>query len=156
MQRAAYLAKASVFGLLLSISGYGCGGAHKSPPPPPSAFQLKTIAMAYAEATDRLDHPPESKEEFLPYLKDIIKDNKEWTNPEDILRSKNDGQEFVIHWGVDCRDLQGLPQKMPVVAYEKTGQDGKRQVLQGRRWVRVVSDDEFAELPFPQGAKRPN
>jgi hypothetical protein len=153
--RAGYILWAGLF-CLICVSGYGCGSAKGPAQLTPSAPQLLTIGAAYGEATARLDHPPENKEEFLPYLKDIIKNSKEWTSPDDVLRSKNDGEEFVINWAVDIRDLQGLPQKMPVVAYEKLGKDGMHYVLQGRRYVSKVSDENLAELPFPPGSKRPH
>jgi hypothetical protein len=113
-----------------------------------------------------LNRPPQSKDELLPDIKLVLStsvdpDNPEMTsettmNPADVLRSANDGEEFVIHWGVDVREmnLAGPRSQLPVLAYEKRGKDGKRLILQ-IRFVREVMDEQFADLPFPTGVKRP-
>jgi hypothetical protein len=129
---------------------------------------LNTIGRAYAIATEELRHPPRNKEEFLPYLKatlaeeTLAKERAEADEPaaagdvrkvEDVMRSESDGEEFVIHWGVDCRGQRGLT--APVLAYEKSGKDGRRYVLQGVRGPYLVKNEKFAELPFPPGFNPP-
>ena len=49
----------------------------------------------------------------------------------------------------------GPPAKIPVLAYEKTGKDGKRWVLRGYRFATTVPDDKLADLVFTDGAKHP-
>jgi len=115
--------------------------------------------MAYGKATLDLDRPPKNKEELLPFLKPPANpDNPDAATlkPEDILRSPADGEEFVIHWGIDIRSLNmgGDPAKLPVLAYEKNSHNGKRLVLQGRT-VTEVTDEQFSELPFPRGHNPP-
>jgi hypothetical protein len=145
--------------------GFGC--SRGAPKKNTTLADLNTIARAYASATDELGHPPRSKEEFLPYLKAALAEER---NPgqaadsdepvaaadvrkvEDVMRSESDGEEFVIHWGVDYRGPRSL--KAPVLAYEKRGKDGRRYVLQGLR-PRSVKDEEFADLPFPPGFNPP-
>src|SRR6202023_4359151 len=102
----------------------------------PSLYQLRTIGSAWRWATDELGHAPQNKEELMLYLKDAAKG---YDNPADILRSKVDGEEFVIHWGVDNRNAPPNPDSIPVLAYEKHGKDGKRAVLQYRS-AKIVTD----------------
>jgi hypothetical protein len=129
---------------------------------------LNTIGKAYATATDDLGHPPRDKGELSRYLKAILAEEaqaneraesdepvaaKDVRTVEDVMRSESDGEEFVIHWGVDYRGPRGF--KAPLLAYEKRGKDGRRYVLQGARTVRQVTNEEFAELPFPPGFNPP-
>jgi hypothetical protein len=151
MVRAEYLLKSGVVCLLVSMGGFGCSSAKTSPLPPASVFQLRIIGVAYARATEELDHPPQNKEELVLYLKDLAKG---YDNPADILISKVDGEEFVIHWNVDYRNWAGKDADIPVTAYEKHGKDGKRAVLQ-YRFANTKTDEEFANLKFPQGYKSP-
>jgi hypothetical protein len=138
-----------VYVVVIGIAGCGSGTTVKQLPA--SVFQLKLIAQAYAQATESLERPPNNKQEILEFLKD-----KGYDNPEDILRSKVDGEEFVIHWGVDYRNVGpgSRPATLPVLAYEKVGKDGKRQVLQFR-YVSQVADEDLASLPFPKPYKAP-
>jgi hypothetical protein len=132
---------------------------------------LNMIGRAYATATEELNHPPKSKAEFLPYLQAILADREnvakeqaEGDKPgaaadaskrtvEEVMRSDSDGEEFVIHWGADCRGPRS--RNAPVLAYEKHGKDGQRYVLQGTRGIRRVKDTDLAELPFPSGFNPP-
>jgi hypothetical protein len=153
MVRAQYLSKTGVVFLLITVGGYGCG-SKKAEEPPPAFGQLNTIARVYALATENLDHPPQNKDEFMPFLKDALQ-GQEDGNPEDALRPKVDLDAFVIHWGVDCRDLpRGRPAEWPVLAYEKQSKNGKRYVLRFRM-VREVTDEELSSLPFPRGYNPP-
>src|SRR5205807_9669556 len=122
-----------ILGLLASLGGSGCGSGSVQDDSS-SAGQLRTIAMAYGKATETLDHPPNNKAELIEVLKEMGYEDPE----NDVLRSKVDREEFVIHWGFDGRDLRGRPGDMPVLAYEKQGKDGKRRVLQ-YRWVKEVT-----------------
>jgi hypothetical protein len=152
---------------MVCLAGPGCG---RSVPEVNLAAnaraQLRAIAKAYMDATDRLNRPPHSKDELLPDVKLVLSTTVDPNNPEtitgttmspaDVLRSPNDGDEFVILWGVDVREINpaGPRSELPVLAYEKRGKDGKRLVLQ-LRFVREVTDEQFAGLPFPRGVKRP-
>jgi hypothetical protein len=108
---------------------------------------LRAINTAYTRATDKLNRPPANLKELLPYL-------KEQGEPDQLLRSTDDGQEFVILWGVDRRAAQGAKKKAQVIAYEKTGSGGKRYVLCARA-VLHMTDEEFHQAAFPAGHKPP-
>jgi hypothetical protein len=161
MCRADHILKLSIVCLLASLCSYGCGSSTTGKIPPPSYFRLKTIGLAYAKATESLERPPKNKEELMQFLKfEADPENPQSTEkvwqPDDILRSTSDGEEFVIHYGADFRDYNDsrTPANIPVLAYEKHGRDGKRQVLR-LRWVTVMTDDELANLKFPTGYHAP-
>jgi hypothetical protein len=145
--------------LLACCAAAGCGGRHTGKPLDPASQQLRNIGYAYELATMRLDRPPLRRAELLPFLKkeEDPENPAARADPTDIFRSANDGEEFVIHWGLDVRAVNpaGHPSKVPVLAYEKRGKDGKRFILQHVRIVRKVTDEELAKLPFPPGFKNP-
>jgi hypothetical protein len=152
MVRVDYFLKLSVVGLLVSMGGVGCGSAKTAPDLAASSIpQLRTIGIAYAKATSEMERPPQNKEELLLYLKDLAKG---FDNPADILVSKVDGEPFVIHYGIDFREVTGKDTEMPVLAYEKQGKDGKRGVLL-YRFPYLKTDEEFANCKFPPGYKSP-
>jgi hypothetical protein len=66
-------------------------------------------------------------------------------DPSQYLRSKRDGGDFVVVWGLN---LDSAPPDT-VVAYERTGADGKRMVVTSTAEVREVTPEEFANLKFP-------
>jgi hypothetical protein len=159
MVRAEDMLKMGLVYVLASVGGFGCGSKNVAKELPRASLQLKNIGYAYVRATESNGSAPNSKDELMPFL-NVPKgpDNPEKTiNPADTFRSPTDGEEFVIHWGVDIRtlNLAGNPDRLPVIVYEKYGKDGKRYVLQGVRQVRHVTDEDFANLPFPPGFKRP-
>src|SRR4051812_33146425 len=77
--------------LIICFSGVGCGGCDqpRMADVPASTQNLKVISAAYLEATKQLDRPPQDVNELTPYL-------KKHGDPAAILRSPDDGQEYVI------------------------------------------------------------
>ena len=151
-----FVLKIAVLGLMIFVGSFGCG--HSTPKPPeisPAMTQLYAIQRAYIDATISYNRPPSNKDELAPYLKDPA-DREKTAKPEDILISATDGEEFVIHWGFDFRheDLSGDTTQWPVLAYEKTGKDGKRLVSQ-IRVVREATAEQLAAPPFPEGFRPP-
>ncbi len=137
-----------VTGFLLACFGIaGCGGEPQSKDIPGSYQNLKSISAAYLEATKSLDRPPKDLDELMPYL-------KKQGDPETLLRSPNDGENYQILWGVDYRSPPQQRGTYPVLAYEQRGKNGKRYVLQIRN-VTQMSDEEFKNAPFPPGYKAP-
>jgi hypothetical protein len=161
MVRSELVMKLVVVGLLASLSGSGCGGGAEEIPPEikDATKNLRTISNGYVKGTEAMDHPPRNKEELVPYIH-AVPDLEDPDAPEpeidmeQLFRSPNDGEKYVIHWGVDFRDFRINTRTMPVLAYEKVGKDGKRVVAQGR-YVRIVTDDDFVDLPFPPGFRAP-
>lgn len=114
----------------------------------PNAKNLEKIGDAYVRASNTLRHPPNNLEELLPSLNDFGK-------PEEILVSSVDGQKFEIVWGVELRMLQAKGNDIPIIAYERNGKDGKRNVLRGRSEVLLLSESKLKSGKFPEGYKFP-
>lgn len=105
---------------------------------------LKAIDAAYKKVIESSGLPPANLQELLPALKELEGE------AEQILRSPDDGQEYVILWGTDPYANPAL-----VLAYEKTGKGGRRQVLWGGK-VWSMSAEELQKAPFPPGHKAPS
>jgi hypothetical protein len=125
----------------------GCSGCGKSEPHvvplSQSEKNLRDIVMAYMDAHEKLGRGPKNADELKPYL-------KEHGNPDEILVSPNDGEPYVIVWGVDPSrggptDYQGMWQ---IIAYEKKGSGGKRAVTDVRGRPLTVPDEDFPKLKF--------
>ncbi len=95
-------------------------------------------------ATEQLNHPPMSLDDYLPSL-------QRQGVPEEILRSPNDGEEFVTVWNVELRKLKAKGSEKPVVAFEKRGIGGKRHVLRGRADVVLLTEEELKGSVLPEG-----
>jgi hypothetical protein len=133
--------------MLASLMLSGClrGGGHELTP---TEDRLVKIAVAYNNATTHLDRPPRDFAEIKPYLGS--------GSTEDVMRSPNDGEEFVVLWGIDYDSLP--PRRddpFTVAAYEKRGEGGKRYVLRIPTQVKRMSDAELAKAVFPPGYQPP-
>jgi hypothetical protein len=117
------------------LIGSGCRST-TSKAVPESSRNLRCIRDAYLKATEKLERPPANLQELMPFL-------KEEGEPDQILRSPEDGQDYVIHWGADANANPAV-----VLAYEKQGKDGRRYVLWGPI-VWFLSDEELKQKPFP-------
>jgi hypothetical protein len=127
----------------LLLGCLGCGGrSGPSDSPSPTAERLEKIGDAYVRATTLHNRPPRNLEELLPAL-------KYYGKTEELLVSPNDGAPFHIVWGVELRRLKAKGKAIPIIAYEKTGKDGKRHVLRGRNEVLLLSAGELKSATFP-------
>jgi hypothetical protein len=130
--------------MLLVVGVAGCGSVDPKVVPLTKPEQhLTWIAMAYREAYDRLGHGPRSAEELKPFL-------KEFGDPDELLTSPNDGKPYVVVWDVNPNQggptaYQGMWQ---IIAYEKTGSNGKRAVADIRGRPMTVPDEDFSQLTF--------
>jgi hypothetical protein len=123
----------------------GCSSKEEHTSEVPISYQnLRTIGQVYMQATKENGSPPQSAAEIIPFIKDKKLD------PATVLTSPDDGQPYVIHWGVDYRDSNIFP----VLAYEKEGKGGKRYVCQFRL-INHMTDDELRQAPFPPGKSPP-
>lgn len=126
-----------LFVLLMGCNRAAVGKADKT------YDKLSQIGEAYMSATDKLNRAPAKIDDLRPHLENF-------GEVAEILRSDNDGEEFVILWGVDHR----IHQPYPVTAYEKAGKNGKRYVLRVRHVIEMT-DEELSKAPFPAGHKAP-
>src|SRR5262249_36269957 len=126
-------------GLGLLLAGQtGCGSGAKVLSLTNCELTLAHVAIAYTQADSRLGHPPKSAAELKPYL-------KEFGNPDELLISPNDGQPFVIIWGVDTTrggptDYKGM---WAILAYEQKGASGKRTVADTRGRPLTIPAEDF-------------
>lgn len=118
------LAVVLVLGLLLAFLG-GSSGRTGTKGEAAQAH-LANIRTAYTEACQRLNRPPRSLKELQPFLAETVGPDEE--QAEDVLRSPNDDQEFVIHWNVWVPPDDEFETDY-VLAYERSGIDGKRYVV---------------------------
>ncbi|HLW68277.1 MAG TPA: hypothetical protein VKS79_23370 [Gemmataceae bacterium] len=114
----------------------------------PVVKHLQAISGAYIKTTQTLGRPPKNAAELRPAL-------QEAGDPDQLLRSPGDGEEFVIVWGVDPRGPQAAPKdgKLAVLIYEKKGTGGKHYVLQMPTMITTLTDDELKNAYFPGGHK---
>jgi hypothetical protein len=129
--------------VLLLCSFTGCGSGPKVIPFSQAEKTLSSIALAYMEAHARLGHGPKNADELKPFLKDF-------GNPEELLVSPNDGQPYVIVWGVDPTrggptEYQGM---WPILAYERKGAGGARAITDIRGRPMRVPEADFPKLTF--------
>jgi hypothetical protein len=126
----------------------GCSGEAESPKVPDDQQNILFILRAYCKVNGDQHRPPTSIEELKPAL-------KEFGDVEKIIRSPRDGEIYVIVGGID---LSRMPSGgvLPVVAYERKGVSGKRQVVDLRGSVRELTPEEFRQLKFPPSHKPPS
>jgi hypothetical protein len=131
--------------LCACLCAVGCGRQRPAEEPlTPTRANLIKIGASYTNATFSLNHPPANRAEFLKFV-------KQQGNPDDVLRSPGDKEDFVIVYGVDLRNLKATGDDVPILAYEKRGTDGKRHVLRGRSEVLLMTENELKAAAFPPG-----
>ena len=139
-----------LLGVIILAIVIACFVLAVSPPGQPAAQddptrqKLEQIGAAYMRANIKLGRPPANAKELLPHLQEIGK-------PEQILHSPSDGEDFVIVWGVELRNMKATGNAIPIVAYEKVGKDGSRHVLRGRADVVLMSEGQLRGATFPSG-----
>lgn len=107
---------------------------------------FQKIGAAYNKAYQTNRKPPTSPNDLKPFLKDV------GAGGADALVSPKDGKPVVIVPGVamDATPEEGV---RSIVAYEQTGVNGQRMMVDVRGMVHTVTDKEFAEIKFPGGHK---
>jgi hypothetical protein len=127
---------------LLATLVSGCGGAANpvTSEVSPALQNLRAIVRSYVVASQENGQPPANKEELVLYLKKL-------GDPNELLRSPNDGEYFVVLYGADALDPQNV---QAIWAYERQGKDGTRYVAQNRN-IRSMTDEEFHKARFAGG-----
>ena len=131
----------SFVGACLITSAYGCGSDVDKPPPPKDSNNLRGIIRCYVTATGNLGRPPQNMDELKAVLAGLVDD------PSPYFRSTRDGEEYVVVWGLQ---LDSVPADT-IIAYERTGVDGKRMVINRDGVAKEVTKEEFSKLKFPKG-----
>jgi hypothetical protein len=137
----------------------GCGNGEpqfkEEPVPTECQKRLRIIGDTYVRATQKLNRPPNNLSEFMPTLKDYVKAQPSAGKADEILKSPNDGQLFEIVWGVMLLQLKDRGSDVPIVAFERVGANGERNVLRGSRETLLMSERELRSGKFPDGYKPP-
>src|SRR5439155_17106006 len=107
------------FGMIAGLGTPACSSKPKPPPENPAAGHLRKICQAYDLAVLKKRGGAQSAEDLKPFLKQLAKEE----DPDALLVSPNDGQPYVIAWGVR---LDHETDGAPLLAHEKTGVAGKR------------------------------
>lgn len=110
--------------------------------------QLRKVVLAYTQATSKLKRPPKDAKELRPFLEKV-------GDPDQLLRSPRNGEEFVIHWGTNLSSLPQVGLRWPIWLYEKTPHRGTRWVVQERKPFELT-EDEFRQAAFAPGFKTPS
>ena len=132
--------------LFLIFMLLGCGGQEKpsAVTTEPTEIALNKLGAAYIRGTP----PPKTKAELLSIFKSC-------NHPKELLISPSDGQEFIIVYGVELKGLKVSGAQLPVVAFEKSGKDGKRYALRGMNTVVQLTEAQLKSSVFPDGYKFP-
>lgn len=123
-----------------------------SPPPEeqidPAERRLRLLHGAYEAAFRRLGRPPRDAQELAEHL----------PRGEDVLVSPNDGEPFVVLWGVSCTPVglaswektkpAGSADTSPIFAYERRGTIRGRCVARLFGETAVLPEDQFAQSWF--------
>jgi hypothetical protein len=132
---------------LIVLGGLTAGGCS----PPMETFDDKTIqaseqfrkiGIAYNKAFQAKKRPP-TAEDLKAFLK--------WDgDPDKLLVSPLDGQPIVIVPGFNPT-APAAEDERSIVAYEKTGVNGRRMTVDIRGTVVFATDQEFAKIKFAGG-----
>jgi hypothetical protein len=130
--------------ILFIVMLVGCGSGDKPSTitTDPTVIALDKLGGAYIRGT------PKTKVELLAIFKSC-------NHPKELLISPSDGQEFIIVYGVELKGLKVTGAQLPIVAFEKTGKDGKRYALRGMNTVVQLTEAELKSSVFPEGYKFP-
>ena len=108
---------------------------------------LKPLAVYYGKyVSQHGGRPPPSEAEFKAFVKDpknaeSLKLEFQITNVDDMFISPRDHEPYVVIYG-KISTAGGAP----VVAYEKTGVEGKRFVVNGLGSVEEVDEAKFRNM----------
>jgi len=145
-----FFSKSNISPIFMSILSIvmlvGCGSGDKPSAitTDPTIIALDKLGGAYIRGTP----PPKTKAELLAIFKSC-------NHPKELLISPSDGQEFIIVYGVELKGLKVTGAQLPIVAFEKSGKDGKRYALRGMNTVVQLTEAELKSSVFPEGYKFP-
>jgi len=139
----------SVLPLASLVPMAGCGSSAPVVAKEDTSRQnLQRIGVAYSQATAKLNRPPRNMKELIA----TFDEGPDQVPAAEIIKSPNDGEEYVVVWNVDFPELAKARGNVDVViAYERRGKDGKRYVLKPPAHVLVMTDEEFKSASFPPG-----
>jgi hypothetical protein len=148
----------------LSVTLVGCSGPRGGNDTSETAQRLKQLRLHYVNyMAQHQGRPPANEKEFQDYVSKLPPAQQgagPAGNATAVLISPRDNQPFVVNWGFNPQapirprsgpppaTQGGSPPKLlePVLAYERTGQDGKRYVLYASGRIEEVDPATAREL----------
>jgi hypothetical protein len=139
-------------GATLAVAVFGC--APTGAPPQklePTRENLLLIAEGYRKAEVALKRAPKARADIAPFM--------DSEDPDSVFVSPRDHQPYVVLWGTETMKMgsgspvpppkvekdkarQYIPPS-PMLAYEKTGAEGKRYVLFALGNIIPLGEDDF-------------
>jgi hypothetical protein len=122
----------------------GCSSEDSEDTAAREVSNLRMLVSFYIFANNQLGRPPASEQEFKDFIAangSAAMERLQLTGPDELLVSERDGQPFVIVYGKRPAGMSP-----DVVAYEKNGVDGKREVGFKLGMVNEVDEARFKEL----------
>jgi hypothetical protein len=110
-----------------------------------AADHLRKIATAFTMGPYAGGIPKNAAE-----LKALLKQLSPKEDPDELLRSPNDGEPYEIMWGANFDRQTDIN---AIFAHEKKGVDGKRFVINVARIVSQMTDAEFAGANVAHGKR---
>jgi len=138
----------NVMGMCL-IAALAAGCRRSDPLASPAAARLRGLAMIYLNHAAAKGSGPPSETVFRQYSHSLdgITLQMAGVDPksiDDTFVSLRDNEPFVVLWGVGISQLSG--KSAPLIAYEKTGVNGKRLVAYANTKLEHVDEERFQEL----------
>jgi hypothetical protein len=119
--------------VVLLLGALGCSGATTSANIDPTKDRLSKIARVYLTSETELKRPPQNIDDLKP-----IADKRGFG--DEIWKSENDGQPFVIVWGVDIKKPGAVP---AILAHEKEGRGGRKWAVDVMLSPHHMTDEEL-------------
>ncbi len=120
----------------------GCSPADKAAQQKETSH-LRVLAHYYTRSISALGHRPANEQELKDYISKAGQEALQRLNipsVDALFTSERDGQPFVVLYGPPPKGVGDI------VAYEKTGVEGKRQVADSLGSIREVDEAGFREL----------
>ena len=135
---------ACVLASLAALAIVGCSGHSPAPGVDPSERNLRLIWTAWFVSKKAPQQAPKQWEDLARYIDD--------DDPNSVRTSPNDHQPYVIVWEAGPPNLQNAPtdpsgkvsvSPFPIFAYEQTGRDGKRFVINVLGQVSTMTEEQL-------------
>lgn len=128
----------------VSLAIAGCSGSTQGPPQAAGRAALARVVEAYGKTQDHLKRPPRNLEELRPHL---------GGSADELLRSPEDGEPYVILWDVDVRTPSLTGSTLPLFIYERKGTNGRRFAADVMLGLPHLTEAEFRAASFARGHK---
>lgn len=130
-------------GLILAILGCGSGGTPKQT----TESEVKRLGIVFGKFLGaHRGKAPANREELEQFIQAMPANERTVIgadNPAELFRSKRDGEEIVVRYGLTVPP----PGKDPtVLAYEKKGVGGKHMVVYGTAGIDEITAARLKEL----------